>query len=183
MRRVLLLWAAMVLGVASAAQATTAVALNNQALTSTADVIAIGRVVDSRSVWEGRILVTQVTVRIEETLKGGAGETIVVTLPGGIDANRRIPVAMTYAGAPTLQPGERTFLFLDRDDENADRLTVVGFSQGKFSIAVEPSGTEIVERDLTQVRLASGAGVVRGSRNRTSLSDFKREISGYVAGQ
>jgi hypothetical protein len=157
--------------------------LNNQALATTADVIAIGRALDSRSVWEGRVLVTQVTVRVEETLKGGADETVVVTLPGGIDANRRIPVSMTYAGAPTMHAGERVFLFLARDDENPDRLTVIGFSQGKFSVNTEPGGEEIVERDLSQVRLAGGAGVVRGSRNRVPLNDFKRVISGYLAGQ
>jgi hypothetical protein len=170
------------LAMAGTATATTAIALNNRALTTTADVIAIASVIESRVVWEGRILITEVTVKVEEVLKGAPGDTIVVSLPGGIDANRRIPIAMTYPGAPSLKKGERTFLFLNRD-EDTSRLMVAGFSQGKFAINREPGGEEVVERNLSEIRLVNGAGIVRGSRERVALADFKREISGYVAGQ
>jgi hypothetical protein len=182
MRRLVPLSLAALLALAGTAAATTAIALNNRALTSTADIIAIATVVESRVVWEGRVLITEVTVKVEEVLKGAPGDTIVVSLPGGIDANRRIPIAMTYAGAPALKQGERTFLFLNRD-EDTSRLMVVGFSQGKFAINREPGGEDIVERNLSEIRLVSGAGIVRGSRERITLVDFKREISGYVAGQ
>jgi len=182
MKRLVPLSLAALLALAGTALATTAIALSNRALVNTADVIAIGSVVDSRVVWLDRVLVTEVTVKVEEVLKGAPGDTIVVTLPGGIDANRRIPIAMTYPGAPSMKQGERTFLFLNRD-EDTSRLMVAGFSQGKFAINREPGGEDVVERNLSEIRLVNGAGIVRGSRERITLVDFKREISGYVAGQ
>jgi hypothetical protein len=172
---VLLLWAA-------EGSATTAIALSNRAMTDQADVVVIGRATDTRSAWEGRVLVTLVTVAVTETLKGVADSTITVTLPGGIDANRRVPVAMTYPAAPSMGLGEEVFLFLARDEADVNRLTVVGFSQGKFSINPDPTGEPVVTRDLTRLRLVGGTGVTRGAKDRVTLAEFKREIRGYLEG-
>lgn len=160
--------------------ATTARRLSNGQLAQDADVILIGQVGETRSAWEGRTLVTLVTVTVTETLKGAPGQTVTIALPGGSDANRRFPVAMTYAGAPTMQPGEQVFLFLGHDDEIASGHVVLGFSQGKFSIVQDASGAAVVSRDLTAISLQTGAGVVPGTLTHTSLSEFKQEILGYL---
>ena len=61
--------------------------------------------------------------------------TLTVGVPGGVDANRKFPIAMTYPGAPRIAPDEEVFLFLVRaDDEVAQSYAMTGFSQGKFSI-------------------------------------------------
>src|SRR5688572_29011312 len=83
------------------------------------DLIAIGSCVDTRSVWIYRTLVTLATISVAETLKGAELPTITVALPGGIDANRKFPVAMTYPGAPRITAGEDVFLFLTADAEIA----------------------------------------------------------------
>ena len=79
--------------------ATTVVALSNRALTVSASVIATGRCVDLHTAWEGRVLVTVATISVTDVLKGEPGRTMTIALPGGADANRKFPVAMTYAGA------------------------------------------------------------------------------------
>lgn len=161
--------------------ATTARRLSNEEMTDTADIIVIGRVTDVRSVWETpRILVTVATVTVSERLKGEAGDTITVALPGGADANRKFPIAMTYAGAPRMGEGEDVFLFLSRDPDITSGLTVMGFSQGKFSIVNDGKGEKAVSRDLTQVTLVGGTGAVRGAVTLVGLSEFKQEILEYL---
>src|SRR5262245_6607661 len=171
---------ALMLFAAAELSATTARRLSNRELVQIAEVIAIGRCTETHSAWEGRILVTLATVNVTETLKGSGESTITVALPGGIDANRRFPVAMTYAGAPTMRPGEDVFLFLVRDDDIASGLVVSGFAQGKFSIGQDAAGIRYVSRNLTGLNLQSGTGVVPGTQTLTPLSEFRQEIIGYL---
>jgi hypothetical protein len=157
---------------------TTAVELSDQALAVGADLIVIGECAGLQSVWVDGVLVTQATVRVSEVLKGTAGDEVVVTLPGGADANRKFPIAMTYAGAPQLRVGEQTFLFLNSDETYG--ATVSGFSQGKFSI-IDDGGEQLITRDLTRLTLSTGTGVVRGgTASRKKLSEFKNEVLGYL---
>jgi hypothetical protein len=161
-------------------QATTARRMSNRELAEQAQIIVIGQASDVRPAWEGRTLVTLVTVNVTDRIKGDAGDAVTVALPGGVDAKRKVPIAMTFAGAPTIQPGEEVFLFLGKDDDIASGYVVLGFSQGKFSVAREPNGRKVVSRDLTQIMLQGGTGTVRGATSYTALSDFRDEIIGYV---
>ena len=135
--------------------------------------IAIGNCPDTRSVWVDGTLVTLATVSVSETLKGTESEDLTVVLPGGVDANRKFPVAMSYPGAPRLTPGEDVFLFLNRQHRIWWRLYVAGFSQGKFSIVNDEDGEPVVSRDLTKMSLQGNNGVRRGGANVTPLSSFK----------
>ncbi|MCL4813320.1 MAG: hypothetical protein KJ061_12570 [Vicinamibacteraceae bacterium] len=176
MKRALLALAFAAAVLPSPVQATTVRALTTEAMTREADVIAIGQCVAVETVWEDRVLVTKATIEVSESLKGGASGRIVVSLPGGIDTNRKHPIAMTYPGAPIMQPGERVFVFLDRGDTDPSAFTVSGFSQGKFSIVVDPAGEEVVTRDLSQITLVGGPGPTRGAKDRKRLADFRREV-------
>ena len=170
----------LILQLSAVLSATTARRLSNAQLAEDAEIIVIGQAGESRSAWEGRTLVTLVTVTVAETLKGAPEQTLTIVLPGGTDANRRFPVAMTYAGAPTMRPGEQVFLFLGHDDDIASGHTVLGFSQGKFSIVRNTSGEAVVSRDLTAISLDTGGSIAPGTRTYTSLSEFKQEILGYL---
>lgn len=161
------------------AGATTAVRLSNEGLTGAAELILVGRALESRAVWVDRQLVTLVTVAVDETLKGVAGPTVTVALPGGIDAQRRVPVAVTWPGAPTLAAQEEVFLFLVSGDEVPGAHMVAGFSQGKFSIALE-NGVKSVSRDLSRVDLVGPRGTARGTRTSAPLARFKEEIRSYL---
>jgi hypothetical protein len=162
------------------AEATVALRLSNQELAQEAELIVIGRCLEVRTAWEGRTLVTLATISVTEVLKGAADSTITVALPGGIDANRRFPVAMTYAAAPQVKPDEEVFLFLASDEAIVSGYTVLGFSQGKFSIVAEPSGRKVVSRDLTNLVLQGGPGAVQGTLTLTSLSEFKDQVLEYL---
>jgi hypothetical protein len=148
-----------------------------------ADVIAIGNCVETKSVWVDRSLVTLATVSVTESLKGNGSSNITVALPGGVDANRKIPVAMTYPGAPQMTPGENVFLFLTSSSEVPGSYTVAGFSQGKFSIVTDEDGQPAVSRDLRQTSLKSNNGVHRGSSNTIPLDRLKDEVRGYLKNQ
>ena len=158
-----------------AADTTLALALSIGDMTDQADVIAIGNCVDTRSMWVDNSLVTLVTVAVGEALKGAPGETLTVVVPGGIDANRKVPVAMTYPGAPRLTPGENVFLFLNADTE-VGGYNVSGFSQGKFSIVEGADGQPMVTRDLTKVSLKDNDGVRRGTANMAPLASMKAQV-------
>ena len=161
-----------------------AVALSVQDMVNQSDVIAIGNCVETKSVWVDRSLVTLATVSVSESLKGTETSTITVALPGGVDANRSVPVAMTYPGAPRIAPGEDVFLFLTAsDDVVAGSYTVAGFSQGKFSIVTDDQGEKIVSRDLTKTALKDDNGVRRGSSNAIPLANLKEQVKGYLKNQ
>jgi hypothetical protein len=171
---------ALALSAATAAHADVSVRLSNAQLTARSEIIVVGRVVAAESRWVDRTLVTAVTVRIEESLKGGASGDMEVILPGGADANRRIKVAMTFPGAPTMQAGERVFLFVSYDTDVAGYV-ISGFAQGKFSIFTDARGEPRVARDLRGSQLVEGSGIARGTATSASLAEFRQEIAGLVA--
>ena len=162
------------------ADSSLSICLSMQDIVSQSDLIAIGNCAEIKSVWVDQSLVTLATVNVTETLKGAELGTITVALPGGVDANRKFPVAMTYPGAPRITPGEDVFLFLTYSGEVAGSYTVAGFSQGKFSIVKDEDGEQLVTRDLTRTILQGNNGVRRGSVNATSLKSLKAEVKGHL---
>jgi hypothetical protein len=144
------------------------------------ELILSGRCVGASSAWMGRTLVTLATISVGEVIKGQPTETVTVALPGGIDTNGKVPVSMSYEGAPRILPQEEVFLFLARQPEVPLGYIVAGYSQGKFSIVEDEQGQKQVSRDLTKVRLRSGAGIGRGNVLKTSLAEFKERITGYL---
>jgi len=159
---------------------TLAIALSLEDMAIQSDVIAIGNVVDTKSVWVDRSLVTLATVSVGEALKGSETGNLTVVLPGGVDANRKFPVAMSYPGAPRLTPGEDVFLFLNASSDVGGGYTVAGFSQGKFSIVTDEDGEQSVSRDLTKTSLQGNNGVHRGQSNNIPLASFKDQVKGYL---
>lgn len=159
---------------------TLAVALSLEDMVSQSDVIAIGSCTDTRSVWVDGTLVTLANVAVSETLKGAESGTLTVVLPGGADANRKFPVAVSYPGAPRLVPGENAFLFLSAESEVGGGYTIAGFAQGKFSIVNDENGEPVVTRDLTKVSLKGNNGARRGSSNATALASFKAQVKGLL---
>ena len=155
---------------------TLAVALSLEDMVDQSDVIAIGNCVETKSVWVDGTLVTLATVSVSETLKGAEAGNLTVVLPGGIDANRQIPVAVSYPGAPRLTPGENTFLFLNSDVDYGMGYNVAGFAQGKFSIVNDEDGEPVVSRDLTRMTLRTNNGVRRGGANAIPLATFKDRV-------
>lgn len=147
------------------------------------ELILSGRCVDTRSAWMGRTLVTLATISVGEVIKGQPQETVTVALPGGTDANRKVPISMNYEGAPHILPQEEVFLFLSHEPRVPLGFIVAGYAQGKFSIVEDEQGQKLVSRDLTRVRLRNNTGIGRGTVQKTSLAEFKDKIVGYLRQQ
>lgn len=160
--------------------ATTARELNREDMVRESELVVIGRVVDSKSVWIDRDLITLATIEVSETLKGPAARRVTVTLPGGVDANRKFPVAMTWPGAPRLEVREELVVFLD---SAGGSYTIAGFSQGKYSISTDAKGRKKVSRDLRQLTVRGEAGESAGTHSMEDLSSFKADIQKIVADQ
>ena len=125
------------------AYASTVRALSLAELTRKAEVIVVGvaQEAQSRRHIDGRLLVTDVSVRVEQALKGAAkpGEPLVVTLLGGeLDG-----VELNVPGEAGLPLGKRSLLFLYRAAQSRD-LRVVGMSQGALKIEPAANGTTMV---------------------------------------
>jgi hypothetical protein len=162
-------------------RATTVVELTTEDLATKAKLIVIGRCVALKSTWVDRNLVTLATISVSEVVKGSALLEVTVVLPGGVDANRKFPIAMTFPGAPRIMTEEEVFLFLTQEAEVPDGYTIMGFSQGKFSIVEDPAGEKMVSRDLSRVAMQEGATLKQGRATLTPLSAFKKEIERYLA--
>jgi hypothetical protein len=130
---------------AAPSRATVVAPLTDTELVDASSAVVTGRCVATESRWIGRDLVTVATVEVDDAWKSDgetaavSPSTLQVVLPGGIDADRPVPVAVTYPGAPSLVVGERAVLFLQPavgldDLPLAAPLVITGFSQGKLSI-------------------------------------------------
>ncbi|HMB54530.1 MAG TPA: hypothetical protein VKU40_14530 [Thermoanaerobaculia bacterium] len=107
----------------------------------------------------GRRLVTHARVEVEQALKGHSRGRLTVVLPGGVDHNAVPPVAEVWPGAPTLATGERAVLYL-RPGSERGTWTVVGFNQGKVSLAPTAADDDSLAALAARVRnrVASTAG-------------------------
>jgi hypothetical protein len=158
--------------------------LSNTDLATQAELIVIGECIGVTTVWIDRNLYTLATINVREVLKGYQTVQVTVALPGGVDANRRIPVAMTYPGAAQIAPNEEVFLFLvGANEEVAGSYAIVGHAQGKLSIVPDAHGTPMVTRALTGLKLQSENGFVPGERTMVPLADLKQEIASHLQSQ
>jgi hypothetical protein len=173
--------AATLMVVAPSVSATTIQVKSDREMSRQSDMIVIGQCLKTRSLWIDKTLVTIATLQVQETLKGSKSKTIDVVLPGGIDHKRKVPVAMTYAGAPTLIPKEQVFLFLTRDAGLNNAMTITGFSQGKYNVITDTKGKKSVTRNAADVNFVGGSGAAGASREARSLDQFRTEIKGYLS--
>ena len=167
--------------VASSLGATTVVDKPHGTLAREAALIATGQCTRLASAWLGRELVTVATVRVDERLKGLSRSEIQVIIPGGIDVNRPVPIAMTVPGAPQILPHENVLLFLAEENRVPNGYAVVGFAQGKFSLADGPGGQKMARQDLTALNLAKAAGSQPGKAQAFTLEQIRQEIHDALA--
>ena len=136
---------------ATPAQALTVRAFTLPELVRESAVIVRGTVVASRSDWSAdrERIYTDATVRVDEALVGKVGPTLTVRQPGGtVDGARARIAGVRYLGV-----GEHVALFLRTDGE---RHYLVGFSQGVWYVH-GAKGAETVGRRAPahEVRVAT----------------------------
>ena len=138
------------------AGATVLVELSEDQLVDRSHLIVAGTVASVHGEWRDGMLVTVADVRVDRVLAGEPVARVAVVVPGGVDFERAVPVAVTVPGAPKLVPGERTLLFLQANGPAAD-FAITGFSQGKLAIVDGPGGVPMVLEDLAGVALVGSA--------------------------
>ena len=143
------------LAVAIPALASVVQALSLEDLTRKADVIVVGVAgeAQSRRNADGRLIVTDVSVTVQDVLKGPAkqGDDVFVTLLGGeLDG-----LALRVPGEASIPQGKPALLFLYRTGTAGTDLRVVGMAQGVMPMQSERgtmmiipggSGSKLVER-------------------------------------
>jgi hypothetical protein len=128
---------AFVLALPAAARADSGRALELDELIDLSAEIVVGEVVSSTSRWQGRLVVTDTVVVVEEALAGRPPRELTLTQPGGTAVHPRLGAEVTTQ-ASTFTPlaaGEAVVLFVDR---RAGMRVLVGAQQGK--LVVEPNG-------------------------------------------
>jgi hypothetical protein len=158
------------------AQATTAIELNENDLIQQASDIVVGQCTGLQTQWIGRDLVTLATIRVSESLKGSGSSQITVVLPGGIDANRRIPIVQSYPAAPEIRNQESVLLFLTHEDRVPNGFAILGFSQGKFSVSENPQGQKVASQNTSQLTLEGHNGVRQGDSRAIVLEDLRLRV-------
>jgi hypothetical protein len=113
----------------------------DEAMIDSADAIFIGNVVSGTPRFDSKgEIVTDVLFRVERVLKGEIGESIIVTVPGGIIGDRGRHVS----GAPEYRPGERALVFLEAGLDPPWRTW--NLELGKFSFVLSREGQSLLIR-------------------------------------
>jgi hypothetical protein len=109
--------------------ATTVERLGLEDLVKKAGSIVVGRVSSVRTYWSanGKLILTDYTVEVDETLKGQAARRIAVTAVGGKIGDLELHVS----GMPAFQQGESAVIFIE---QSGAYQTVVGLNQGRFTV-------------------------------------------------
>jgi hypothetical protein len=170
---------AVFIGLATRAQAIVYVAADFQTLVKEARAIVLGRIVSLDAEWtEGRRgIETLISLEVETTLKGSAGDSIVVRVPGG----QMGPYLSVMPGAPRFVEGQEVILFLAGDPPALPHILALG--QGVFRIVRDPAtGARTVVPELLRSSGDSAVHVIRGDlmRRPTSLDRFILDVRGLA---
>lgn len=159
------------LALAMPAGATTVVTLSFEQLVSESTSVVYGRVSEVRSQWTGdrRFIESVVSIEVIKGIKGGAGDSVSFTVPGG-QVGRYLNV---IPGAPIFTTGDLAVLFLTA---HGPRLPVTtGLTQGIYRVRRDASSGAM----LVMPPIVDTAGkVVRGDvrRKPVSLETFERSV-------
>jgi hypothetical protein len=152
----------------STARATTVIPPTFDQLVGDAEVIFEGTVTALRSEWAGqgsqRHIISYITFRIEDPIKGGSGAEYTIRMFGGtVDGH-----TMEVADAPRFKIGDRDILFVEHN--GTQFIPLVGIMHGRFHVQSDDTGAQ------ERVAKDSGAPVV-------DLSKLGRDEPAAAAGR
>ena len=151
--------------------ATIVAPLSFEQLVSESSAVVYGRVSDVRSQWtaDRRFIESVVSIDVIKGMKGGAGETIAFTVPGG-QVGRYLNV---IPGAPVFSPGDLAVVFLTA---HGPRLPVTtGLTQGIYRVQRDASSGAMV---VVPPVIDTVGPIVRGDvrRKPVSLAAFEGSV-------
>jgi hypothetical protein len=157
-----------ILLIATSSYATTVQRLGLEDLVKKAHTIVVGRVTNSRTYWSSnrKLIFTNYTIQVDESIKGQAGRSVEVTTIGGkLDG-----VELHVAGMPSFRTGENAVVFVE---ESAGYQTVLGLSQGKFTVTNGEVTNSVGDLSFPDGR--------PGRPTRMPLQDFKDQIRRFLS--
>ena len=116
----------------TSSQATTVIPPTFDQLVDQAEVIFQGNVTEVKAQWVGegaqRHIVSYVTFKVEDALKGDAGQSYTIRMLGGtVDGE-----TMGVADAPTFNIGDKDILFVQNN--GSQFIPLVGIMHGRFHV-------------------------------------------------
>ncbi|MEN0067832.1 MAG: hypothetical protein AAGA48_37230 [Myxococcota bacterium] len=143
--------------------------MNLDDLVAESDSIVLGTVVDTHSVWDpqGRIILTDATIKVEHSLLGDAkAVTEVRTFGGRVD-----DYTVLAHGFPTFDVGNRIVVFLQAAEDGTQRVT--GYQHGLYKV-VQRQGTPWVVPTVDDHSVLSTKDYIKPSARH--LAAFTRDI-------
>src|SRR5207244_846101 len=131
-----------------------------------------------RSEWTGegaqRHIMSYVTLKVEDAIKGNPGSTITLRMLGGTVGGE----TMEVSDAPKFKVGDRDILFVENN--GTQFVPLVGIMHGRFRVKKDAAGQDAVFTnegsplsDVTQL----GKNEAAASAGRAlSMGEFKQEI-------
>jgi hypothetical protein len=84
---------------------------------------------------------------------------------------------MTFPAAPELMKQENVLLFLTAEGRVVGGYSVVGFSQGKFTVVENAKGEKVATQNLSDLTLqGSNGGTRRGSAKAISINQLRQKV-------
>jgi hypothetical protein len=134
-----------VVAAAHIARATTVIPPSFDQLVTQAQAIFQGNVTDVRSQWAGegsqKQIVSYVTFKVEDSLKGDTGESYTIRMYGGTVGED----SMGISDAPVFKVGDRDIVFVENNGSQA--IPLVGIMYGRFHVQRDQSGQDVVMRN------------------------------------
>jgi len=165
------------------ANATTVIPPTFDELVSRADVIFDGEVTGLQSQWIGEgsehRIVTYVTFKVNQALKGEPGMTYSMRMLGGTVDGR----TMEVSDAPKFKVGDRDILFVEHN--GSQFIPLVGIQHGRFRVVKDAAGREILTTNhghpLTDVNLlGTDQADVPQKAAALSLKDFEAVVKDRI---
>ncbi len=156
-------------------RAATQRAIKLDRLVERAEVIFIGQAVKQESAWntEHTRIYTRTTFRVDEYLKGDAGDLLTIETPGGVAEG----VGMLVPGVPLFRLQGNNLIFVTPGSRTGTHR-VLGWAQGRFRIRRNAkTGRETLSRSLKHVSLVGGKDATGKSlREIRHLDEMKEAI-------
>jgi hypothetical protein len=171
--------------IACAALATTVIPPSFDDLVGRAEMIFQGTVTDVRSEWTGegaqRHIMSYVTVKVEEAIKGNPGTSVTLRMLGGTVGAE----TMEVSDAPKFKVGDRDILFVENN--GTQFVPLVGIMHGRFRVKKDEAGREAVFTNegspLSDVTHLGKNEAAASAGRALSTGDFKRAIHDKAVAQ
>ena len=168
------------------ATATTVIPPKFDELVGRAQIIFEGEVTGLQSQWIGEgaehRIVTFVTFKVDDTLKGDAASTYSIRMLGGTVDGR----TMEVTDAPKFKVGDHDLLFVENN--GSQFIPLVGIAHGRFNIQKDSTGRQFLITGEGQMladvnQLGVDESAVAQNKTALSLDDFKGLIRSKIHAQ